>query len=110
MTSRENIQWMRRVQAMLEQNPIDLDLTGCGSVYEICERVKHNLCFPDYCGLNWDALWDCMGDVFGEAENEICIRGWNALPESLRADCEPLLTMFGDMTRKNPRVTFTIRN
>ena len=48
----------------ITDDPITLELTGCGSVGEVHERIKRTFGFPEYYGENWDAMWDCLRDVF----------------------------------------------
>ena len=48
---------------------IELDLTDCGSVYEIHERIQKAFGFPEWYGRNWDAFWDCLTDMYGSKVN-----------------------------------------
>ena len=62
----------------ITDDPITLELTGCGSVGEVHERIKEAFGFPDYYGKNWDAMWDCIDFLFDQ--REIVIRGFQTMP------------------------------
>ncbi len=51
-----------------------LELTGCGTLDEVHERIKRAFGFPDYYGENWNAMWDCMDGLFDR--REIMVRGF----------------------------------
>ncbi len=42
-----------------------VDFKGVNSRYALYERIMEGLDFPDYCGMNLDALWDCLTDMIG---------------------------------------------
>ena len=37
-----------------------LDLTNCNTWYDLHNRIKTSLDFPDHYGENLDAFWDCI--------------------------------------------------
>ena len=37
-----------------------LDLTGCNHHWDMHERFRKDLQFPEHYGRNWDAFWDSM--------------------------------------------------
>ena len=42
----------------IPDDPVVLELTGCGALGEVHERIKRTFGFPDYYGENWNAMWD----------------------------------------------------
>lgn len=87
----------------ITDDPITLELTGCGSVGEVHERIKRTFGFPEYYGENWDAMWDCMDGLFDR--REIVIRGFQTMPKDVREYCRPMLEIFEDLHEKNPKIT-----
>jgi len=52
---------------------IELDLTGCKTLYEIHERIKDAFCFSEDYGHNWDVFWDRL---WGECDaDQVIIKG-----------------------------------
>ena len=39
---------------------VEIDFTGCKSLYELHERIRVALDFPEWYGRNWDAFWDLL--------------------------------------------------
>ena len=63
---------------------IELDLTGCNTLYELHERIRVTLDFPEWYGANWDAFWDLLwSDCYA---NKIVIKGMQSLPAKLQED------------------------
>ena len=58
---------------------IELDLTGCTSLYDIHEKIRVAFDFPDWYGKNWDAFWDLL---WSECDaDKVMIKGANSLPD-----------------------------
>ena len=69
-----------------------------------------HLDFPDYYGENWDAMWDCLTDVFLAAGAKAhCVEGFDAMPQGLRAYAAPMQEIFSDLQEKYPWVSVTYR-
>jgi len=99
-----------------------LDFSTCRSLDDIHQMLKTRLDFPDYYGMNLDALWDCLTGWI-ETPVTVVFRGVSALPKDLREEAEEMLDVFiraelkegvlyvvtlpGDV-RERPRVTVTI--
>ena len=65
--------------------PYVLDLTGCNNWQDLHDRIRKLFAFPDYYGENWDAMWDCLTDLFREDdEGEISIIGLSSMPKDLQ--------------------------
>ena len=75
-----------------------LDLTGCGSLPEMHERIKTALVFPDYYGRNWDAFWDCL--VYESSVDQVEIHGEHTLPEELGPSLEKMHRMLRKVNEK----------
>ena len=45
-------------------DPVLLNLDGCKDWGGLHQRIRKAFGFPDYYGENWDAMWDCLTDVF----------------------------------------------
>lgn len=61
---------------------VTLDLTGCKKSWEIHQKIKETLNFPDYYGCNWDAFWDCLR--FECPMEYIRVVGEQTIPEDVR--------------------------
>ena len=55
-----------------------LDLSGISTVEGLHAYLKKALSLPEYYGMNWDALYDCLTDMAGKRV-EIRISGLNEL-------------------------------
>ena len=104
----ENVMRDRNAFRYIAEDPIVLDLTGCRYGGEVHERIKEAFGFPDYYGKNWDAMWDCLTDLFWVTDDRhIVVRGLDALPSDLRAYAEPLRQVLEDLRTRCPRLRVT---
>ena len=63
-----------------------------------------------YYGENWDAMWDCLTDVFLQpVQRHIVVEGFDAMPQGLRAYAAPMQEIFSDLQEKYPWVSVTYR-
>ena len=89
---------------------ITLDLGECQHIDEMHQRIKSAFQFPDYYGENWDAMWDCLTDVFLQpVQRHIVVEGFDAMPQELRAYAAPMQEIFSDLQEKYPWVSVTYR-
>ena len=51
----------------LAEDPVVLKLDDCADWAALHERIRKAFGFPAYYGRNWDAMWDCLRDVFSPA-------------------------------------------
>ncbi len=93
----------------LQENPVILDFTGCKTLGEVHQVLKISFGFPEYYGENWDALWDCLRDLFYKrGEYVVEIHGYRTMPEELQDYCQTMLEIFDDVHKETPNVTFVM--
>ena len=97
---------------MLRNKPIDfhnivLDFTDCKYPADIHRVLKESFGFPEYYGANWDALWDCLNDLFFSSEETLVkICGISILDKELQAYLKPMFELFSDISDDNPNIIF----
>ena len=52
--------------------------------------IQEALDFPDYCGCNWDAFWDCLTDMVGRPVH-IEIIGLNAIEQKFGDEAKTMV-------------------
>lgn len=88
-------------------NPIILDFTGCNYVDELHLQLKSTFGFPEYYGMNWDAMWDCIDGYFEDDEDRtIIIRGFSELPDDFQEYCKPMWDIFDEIHAQCNGVVF----
>ena len=68
-----------------------LDLTGCADLFDMHERIRVSLDFPDHYGENLDAFWDCLNrdcDV-----DFVTVIGSDSVAEDLKPTVKRILEM-----------------
>ena len=94
----------------IPDDPVVLELTGCGTLDEVHERIKRAFGFPDYYGENWDAMWDCLTDMFLQpVQRRIVVEGFAAMPQELREYAAPMREIFRDLQEKCSWIAVTYR-
>lgn len=89
------------------ENRIILDFSGCKTPKDIHTLFKNKFAFPDYYGENWSALFDCLDWLFyDEGEIIIEIHNFNSLSKEGKEYCQPMKTVFEDVRKNTPNVTF----
>ncbi len=74
-----------------------LDLTGCQNMFDLHQRIKTSLDFPDHYGQNWSAFWDCIS---ADCEAEyVTVIGTKTVPENLK----PAIRKMVEILEKNKR-------
>ena len=91
-------------------DPVVLHLDGCKDWGALHRRIRKTFGFPDYYGENWDAMWDCLTDVFLQSvQRHIVVKGFDSMPRELREYAAPMWEIFGDLQEKYPWVSVTYR-
>ena len=91
-------------------DPVVLHLDGCKDWGALHRRIRKTFGFPDYYGENWDAMWDCLTDVFMQTvQRHIGVKGFDSMPRELREYAAPMREIFGDLQEKYPWVSVTYR-
>ena len=81
--------------------PYVLDLTDCRDWDDLHGRIRTLFAFPDYYGSNWNAMWDCLCDLFRKDDcGEIVIRGTATMPKEMKEDIDDLKEIFDDLCTK----------
>lgn len=92
----------------ITENPIILDFSECGTIWDIHELLKEKFGFHDHYGRNWDALWDCMRDVFEDEAYCVELCGFSLMAEELKEECGVLFEIFDRIATINPEFTYKI--
>lgn len=72
-----------------------IDLGQIDSVQELHLKLKTELGFPDFYGMNWDAFWDAITGL-SELPEEVIILNFEKLEEVLPTDAEILKGLIVD--------------
>lgn len=92
----------------MPEGGILLDLTSCRDWGMVQDAIRRAFGFPAHYGENWDAMWDCLTDLFWVTDDRhIVVRGLDALPSDLRAYAEPLRQVLEDLRTRCPRLRVT---
>lgn len=86
---------------------IDLDFTGCKYIIQIHLRVKNAFGFPDYYGMNYDALWDCL-DGYTDKPLTVNIHGTKTLAKEFQPAIDMFLEIFDEVHEENPNMVFNL--
>ena len=90
--------------------PVFLSLNGCKNWGTLHQRIRKAFGFPDYYGENWDAMWDCLTDVFlRPVQRHIVVEGFASMPQELQEYAAPMQEIFSDLQEKYPWVSITYR-
>lgn len=93
---------------LIADDPIVLDLTGCTDREDLHQRIRKTFGFPEYYGKNWDALWDCLTDLFGvDDQRQIHIKAFSTMSEDMKEYCLPMRRLFDDLQKEYPNLLVT---
>ena len=94
-----------RAYKPIDFHNIVLDFTDCKYPADIHRVLKESFGFPEYYGANWDALWDCLNDLFFSSEETLVkIHVTDALYKELRVYLKQLFDLFSDISDDNPNI------
>ena len=90
----------------ITDDPVVLDLTGCNDLGDLHQRIRKTFGFPGYYGENWDAMWDCLTDVFlWESDRRaIHIKGYNTMSNELQNYCQTMKEILFRLQQRSPGV------
>ena len=96
-----------RAYKPIDFHNIILDFTDCKYPADIHRVLKDSFGFPEYYGANWDALWDCLNDLFFSSEEALIkICGISTLDKEMQAYLKPMFELFSDISDDNPNIIF----
>ena len=94
----------------LAEDPVVLKLDDCADWAALHERIRKTFGFPAYYGRNWNAMWDCLRDVFFPAvPRRIVVEGLGAMAGDLQKYSDTLREIFADLQAEYPWVTVMYR-
>ena len=83
---------------------IELDLTGCTSLYDIHEKIRVAFDFPDWYGKNWDAFWDLL---WSECDaDKVMIKGTTTLSKEFDKHIATMSEILKDKIDFNKKCSF----
>ena len=90
----------------ITDDPVVLDLTGCNDLGDLHQRIRKTFGFPGYYGADWDAMWDCLTDVFlWESDRRaIHIKGYNTMSNELQYHCQTMKEILFRLQQRYPGV------
>lgn len=91
----------------INENPIILDFSYCNHWKMLHLMFKEKFGLPQYYGENWDALWDCLRDLFDEG-TIIELHNFNLLSREMRDYCKPFFRILEDLKKETPDFKYEI--
>ena len=90
----------------ITDDPIVLDLTDCQDWGDLHRRIRKTFGFPAYYGENWDAMWDCLRDVFllERDRRQISVVGFCTMSNELQQECQTMQNIFLRLQQNYPGV------
>lgn len=64
---------------------------------DLLQAFKDEFEFPDYFGMNWDALYDCLLNAYWLEDKEVFLFHDNLLPKLSRQDFKAYLQILNDV-------------
>ncbi len=89
---------------------ITLDFSNCKYINDIHVVLKNTFEFPDYYGMNLDALWDSLKDYSIDYNHSFAIylKGLNTKNSELHDYMLQVLELFADLHKEEPDVIFRV--
>lgn len=83
---------------------IELDLTGCNTLYELHERIRIAFGFPEWYGKNWSAFWDLL---WSECDaDRVIIKGEHTLSKDFDKPLSVMHKILDDKIAFNKKCNF----
>ncbi len=80
-----------------------VDFGGAKTVWDIHQALKDGLELPDYYGMNFDALWDCLtGYII--YPSVITLKNLNGIPQTLGEDISMMMKVFSQLRQINSEI------
>lgn len=93
----------------ITENPIRLDFGKCIYPWDVHGILKEKFGLPEYYGYNWDALWDCLRDLFDDMGIiKVEIYNFSGMGEELQEMCQPMLEVFEDVHNETPNFIYEV--
>ena len=97
-----------RAYKPIDFHNIVLDFTDCKYPADIHRVLKRIFWLSGILRkANWDALWDCLNDLFFSSEEALVkICGISILDKEMQAYLKPMFELFSDISDDNPNIIF----
>ncbi len=79
-----------------------LDLTNCNNHWDMHERFRKDLQFPEHYGKNWDAFWDSM--MYDSPVEYVEIRGEHTVADDLRSMVEKMHELLWEVKERRKKL------
>lgn len=86
--------------------PIRLDFATCKCLKDVHQLLKTAFGLPEYYGMNWDALWDCLDYYFVDDVGRVEFCGIGEMSRELYQYCQPMFHIFEELSKQAPGVEF----
>lgn len=94
-------------EARPDERAFTLDLTGCCAGADMHARLKTAFSLPDYYGMNFDALWDCLCELFAAPiSTVVTVTGQWDTEDIMQEKIRVLMGLFAELEEKYPHVHF----
>ena len=91
----------------MTKEPFVLDLADCKEANDLHRRIRITFGFPGYYGENWDAMWDCLTDIFLHEDDRraILVKGYEAMDKEMQDYCQPMKQIFSLLQQEYPGIS-----
>ena len=86
-----------------------VDFTGANFFCDLHKILKDSLEFPDFYGMNADALWDCLTGMI-ETPISVTLKGLDYLPKDLENEKGVIKKVFLDAQEEDWGIYVTIED
>jgi RNAse (barnase) inhibitor barstar len=110
MSRRKELTEKEKAYKPITENPIKIDLKEWKLYLDIFGLLKRKLGLPDFCGENWDAIWDL---AWGFTSKPVTLEfyGVSAARERFPEDVKIMLEIFNDLHKKKcPHIGHVVIN